>query len=256
MPWLAAPLIGGLFGWLSNRKSKSEKNAMAANAEATRRGMEMQEELQPLRMDYLQKGQGAMGGALDYWSKILSGRDSATSLLSPEINQITQGYRGARTASRTLNPRGGGSSAMTRRIEEEVIPGQIGGLLATARPRAAGEVSTLGTNMSQIGTSLAGVESGLLGGAGSNSGNLLNYGLRDRAQQYTTGAGIGRSMFDIYKYFNKGKGTPDISGLAGGIPGFGTNPRGSTGYNFLSPGPTGPSASLPTYRRPGNSWGL
>lgn len=250
MPWLAAPLIGGLFGWLGNRKSGAEKRALSTNEEAARRGIEMQEELQPLRMDYLQKGQGAMGGALDYWSKILSGRESATSLLSPEINQITQGYRGARTASRTLNPRGGGgSTALTRRIEEEAIPGQIGGLLATARPRAAGEVSTLGTNMSQIGSSLAGVESGLLGGAGATSGNLLNYGLRDRAQQYEMGSGIGRSVFDIYKYFNKGKG-------GGGIPGLGTNPSGNTSYSFLSPGPTsGGSGYSPTYRREGNSWG-
>lgn len=232
MPFIPALVAGGtslLGGWLAGRKSKEEKRALAAQGEAIQSGQAIQEELQPFRMDFLRRGQGAMGGALDYWRRILSGRDEATSLLSPEIRQITEGYRGARTASRTLNPRGGGTSAMTRRIEEEAIPGQIGGLLATARPQAAGEVATLGTNMSEIGRGLAGVESGLLGGVGAGSTNLLNYGLRRTAQQYDIGSGIGKSLFQFMQMFNKG-GTPNISNAPGTsfLPSLGVNPRGAS----------------------------
>ncbi len=264
MPFLipfAAPLIMGgasvAGGYLASRKSKEEKEALSAQTRlaqleelASSRGFERSKEITPFTNRFLSGGAQGLESSMGYWNKLLSGRESASSLLSPEINQIVNNYGAARTASRTLNPRGGGSSALTREIDEAVVPGQIGGLLATARPQAAQQIATLGSNMSSQGSSLASVETGLLRGvAPGSSSSLLDYGLRNRGQQFDIGSSVGGSLFEIFKMFNKG-GTPQI-------PSLGTNPAGSTGYNFLSPGPTGSTAyAPPTYRREGNTWGL
>ena len=243
MPFLA-PFIPALIGvggsigagYLASRKSREEKQALASQTrlaqleeQAAERGFERSQEISPFTDRFLSRGSQGMGGAMDYWSRILSGRESASSLLSPEINQIIESYRGARTASRTLNPRGGGGSALTRRIDEEVIPGQIGGLLATARPRAASEMATLGTNMASLGRDLGGVETGLLRGVSPGAaGGLLNYGLNRRAQQFNIGSSVGRSIFDIIRMTRGGGGLsfPGGTGTGGGLPSqFPFNPR-------------------------------
>lgn len=228
MPFLPALIGGGasiIGGLLGGRRSKEEKAALqsqsrlsAVEEEAARKRMGLMdvargrmEQITPFTQRFLSKGEGAMGNALGYWNRILSGRDSATSLLSPEINRITEGYRGARTASRELNPRGGGVTSMTRRIDESIVPGQITGLLNRARPAAAGQVGSIGSSLSNTALGLGGLETNLLQtgfgptGAEGTSGSLLNYGLNRSAQQYDYGSGIGRTIFDIMKGFSMGK---------------------------------------------------
>jgi len=224
-------------GLLAGRKSKEEREALSAQTRlaqleelASSRGFERSKEITPFTNRFLTRGSQGMGSSMDYWSKILSGRESASSLLSPEINQITDNFSAAREASRTLNPRGGGSSAFTREIDEAVVPGQIGGLLATARPRAASEMGALGTNMSSLGRDLASVETGLLRGVSPGSaGSLLNYGLNRRAQDLDIGSTIGRSLFQFMQMFQGGGGGapfPGGTGSGGNIPSqFPPNPR-------------------------------
>ncbi len=222
MPFLAPlAMAGGSLagGWLAGRQSGSERRALAAQekltgiqTESAQQGLDYARDFQPFAMNFMKRGQEGLGGAMDYWRRILSGRDQATSLLSPEINQITEGFRSARTASRTLNPRGGGSSAFTRRIDEEVIPGQIGGLLATARPTAASNVAGIGESMASLGVNTGNLMGNYLRGTGQGAGQgILNYGLNRTAQQYTIGQGIGSSMFDLLKMF-----IPGSSGGSGG----------------------------------------
>ncbi len=256
MPFLApvvlASIIGGGAtvgaGYLASRKSKEEKQALQSQTRlaqleelASSRGFERSKEITPFTNRFLSGGAQGLEDSMGYWNKLLSGRESASSFLSPEINQIVSNYGAARTASRNLNPRGGGSSALTREIDEAVIPGQIGGLLATARPTAARELGTLGANASSLGSSLASVETGLLRGVSPGAaGNLLNYGLNNRAQQFDLGSSVGTSLFEIFKMFQKG-GTPQL-------PSFGTNPRGSTPgatNNLLSYGPLRPGETSP-----------
>lgn len=245
VPFIAPMILGGgtaAAGYLANRKTSEEKLAYSAQARlselealAASRGFERSKDIAPFTDRFLTQGVQGTGDAMGYWGKILSGRESASSLLAPEINQINTSYDAARTASRTLNPRGGGASAFTRQIDEGVRPGQISGLLATARPRAASELGVLGVNSTSLGTNLASVETGLLRGVSPGaSANLLDYGLRNRGQQFDMGSSVGGSIFDIFKMFQKGGGTQTT--------GSGTSP--------------GPSSSSNPYRREGNSWGL
>ncbi len=217
MPFLAPLAMAGgsaLGGWLASRQSGSTKRALAGQerlagvqTEAAQQGLDYARDFQPFAMNFLKKGGEGLGGAMDYWRRILSGRDQATSLLAPEISQITQGFRGARESSRTLNPRGGGSSAMTRRIDEEVVPGQIGGLLATARPTAATNVAGIGESMASLGVNTGNLMGNYLRGTGQGAGQgILNYGLNRTAQQYQQGQGIGSSIFEFMKLFGMGGG--------------------------------------------------
>ena len=219
---LGGALLGGLFGG----PSKEEKEIMRAQAEQARlqssgmrEGLGFGRKFAPMALRTFQRGAQATQGAVDYWRRILSGRTGAAAALSPEINQIVQSYRGARQAGRTLNPRGGGSSALTRRIDEEVIPGQISGLLATARPTAAREIGTLGTNLLQSGVGAVGT-TGQMFGLGSGAGSsVLQYGPEQRKQQISFGEKIGSMIEPILREIPGG----DIFG------GGGTAPKGTRG---------------------------
>jgi hypothetical protein len=207
------------------RPGQEEKDVMTAQAEqaqlqteAARKGIGFAEELQPLSMNLLRRGQGAMGGALDYWRRILSGRESATSVMGPQINQILNSYRQARISGRTLNPRGGGGSEFTRRLDEEVIPGQISGLLASARPMAAQQVGALGGDMSQLGFGGMGTASGLLNlGTGAGTG-VLQYGLGRAQQQSDLGRDLGRNLLSLWPSGGGGAPFPGGTGTGGSIP--------------------------------------
>jgi hypothetical protein len=182
-----------------------------------------------------------MGGALDYWRRILSGREGAASVMGPQINQIINSYRQARIAGRTLNPRGGGSSEMTRRIDEEVIPGQISGLLASARPMAAQQVGALGGDMTQLGFGGMGTTSGLLNlGSGAGTG-VLQYGLGRAQQQSDLGRDLGRNLLSLWPSSQPGAPFPGGTGTGGSLPpNFPPNPF---------PGPPQVPGTPPTFPR-------
>ncbi len=218
----AGASIGG--GLLAGRKSSEEKEAAKAAAtqagiqtQASREALGLGRAFAPETVGAFRRGARTTGQAVDYWRRILSGRTGAAAALSPEINQIVQSFRGARQASRALSPRGGGSSALTRRIDEEVIPGQISGLLATARPGAARELSTLGTNLMSSGLTGLGTVGQLFGQGTGAGAPLLQYGPQDRRQQFEAGTAIGANIMDIIKMIPGIGGSPNISHLAGPI---------------------------------------
>jgi len=232
MPIPVGPLIslgGALLGGLFGGPSKEEKEVMRAQAEQARlqssgmrEGLGLGRKFAPMALRTFGRGARATSSAVDYWRRILSGRTGAAAVFAPEINQIIQSYQGARQAGRTLNPRGGGSSALTRRIDEEVIPGQISGLLATARPAAAQQVGELGTNLMQMGGGGVGTAGGLFGmGTGAGTG-VLQYGPVQRKQQIEFGEKIGSMIEPILREIPWGK-------IFGGGGGGGTATRGTRG---------------------------
>lgn len=250
MPFIA-PIIGAsLIGagatvgstLLARHKGGTEKAVLAAQAEqaqaqaeAARKGIGFAEEMQPISMRLLRRGQGALGGALDYWRRILSGREGAASALGPEINQILNQFQQARVAGRTLQPRGGGATALTRRIDEEVVPGQIAGLLATARPAAAQQIGALGGDITQLGLGGMGTTSGLLNlGTGAGTG-ALQYGLGRQGLMMEAGRGLGRNILDIMRLGREGGG--------GGISSI-------PGSSFIPQLPIGMGRGLPAQQLP------
>lgn len=202
-------------GWLGGRKSKEEKSVESAQAEqagvqtdAMKRAIGLSGEISPMALRTFRRGAGAAGGAVDYWRRILSGKTGASEVLSPEINQIINSYRNARISSRTLNPRGAGTTELTRRIDEELVPGQISGLLASARPAAARDLGTTGTNLLQSGIGALGTAGQLLGqGAGAGTG-LLQYGAVNRKQGFDFGTQLAGLLAPLAKIIFPGPAPP------------------------------------------------
>ncbi len=227
IPFIPA-IIGGVSsvvgGALAGRKGSEEKSAASAaaaqanvQASASREGLALGRKFGPEAFRTFRRGARETGTAVDYWRRILSGREGAAATFGPEINQIISSFRGAREAGRTLNPRGGGGSAFTRRIDEEVIPGQISGLLASARPMAAREIGGIGTNLMQSGITGLGTTGQLFGQGQGAAGPLLQYGVANRGQNYQFGQDIGGTIMDIIRQIPSIGGTPNISHLAGPI---------------------------------------
>jgi hypothetical protein len=240
-------IIGGVGsavgGWLGGRKGKEEKAAEAALAEqagvqteAMREGLGLGKKLAPMATSAFRRGIGTTQGAVDYWRRILSGKTGATEMLAPEINQIINSYRQARIAGRTLNPRGAGATEFTRRIDEEIVPGQISGLLATARPEAAAQLGTLGPNLASLGLTGLGTTGQLFGqGAGAGSA-LLQYGAQNRQQGWQFGQDLAKLLEPIGEIILKK--WPPV-----------TAPTPTPGPTPGPPPPRGPTTN------PGGEWG-
>lgn len=211
-----AGIVGGLLARPSGEeKAVTREQALQAGlqTEGMRRALGFGRELAPLALRTFREGTGATGGAIDYWRRILSGRTGAAAALSPEINQIINSYRQARIASRGLAPRGGGASALTRRIDEEVLPGQIAGLLATARPVAAEQLGGLGFQLGQLGTTGMTTAGQLFGRGTGAGGALLQYGPNVRQQQFDFGTRMASMLDPLINIL-----FPDKGGGAGTIP--------------------------------------
>lgn len=233
-------IIGGVGsavgGWLGGRKSKEEKTVEAAQAEqagvqteAMREGLGLGKKLAPMATSAFRRGVGTTQGAVDYWRRILSGKTGATQVLAPEINQIINSYRQARIAGRTLNPRGAGATEFTRRIDEEIVPGQISGLLSTARPEAAAQLGTLGPNLASLGLTGLGT-TGQLFGQGSGAGSsLLQYGAVNRKQGWEFGQDLAKLLEPLGEIIlKKWPPTPSPTPGGGSVPVGPPPPRGPT----------------------------
>lgn len=239
----APQIIGGIGsavgGWLGGRKSATEKRAEQSLAEqgelqteGMRRGLALGGKLAPMATSAFRKGIGTTQGAVDYWRRILSGKTGATEVLAPEINQIINSYRQARIAGRTLNPRGAGATEFTRRIDEEIVPGQISGLLATARPAAARDLGTTGVNLAQLGLTGLGTSAQLFGQGTGAGAPLLQYGTQNRQQGWQFGKDLAGLLEPIGEWITK-RWPPIKPGTPSTVP----------------TGPTGPTTN------PGGEWG-
>jgi hypothetical protein len=179
---------------------------------------------------------------VDYYSGLLSGnRAQITNLLAPETQAIMRNYQTALTSARELMPRSGASSTLAGELPFRAA-GDISNLISGVRPMAANQLSTLGTNMANLGVNVGGTVSNLFGNVGTGGQNLLPYETARRAQNIDLGGGIGGWLFDNLKGVDWSKVGGTVSGWFGGggpdLTGFDPGPiqqlpigeRGGPGY--------------------------
>lgn len=93
------------------------------------------------------------GGPLEFWKNILGGDEHAIDqFLQPESNTISNQYDAAFKAVNENAPRGGGRNAAYGDLAFEKA-GKLSELFATARPRAAAEVTNIGQLLASLGLS-------------------------------------------------------------------------------------------------------
>src|SRR3989442_11615400 len=132
---VAAPLISGGIGlgtsWLGSKlaggMSPEQRRALQLSNQAQTIGLGAGSQLLGL-------APRTLNPTIDYWSRILSGnRGEMTSALSPEINQIGEGYAAQQQAAANLIPRGGGRATLMQNLPYQQMR-DVQTLMQTARP--------------------------------------------------------------------------------------------------------------------------
>lgn len=206
---VGASILGSKLGQSS--RSPLEESIIRQQSEANQLGMDTGKGLlaegaadRERGRGLLQTGINSAYPALNYWSQLLAGNKSGmTSLLSPELNRISQGYNTARQTNAALNPRGGPRADI---LSEQPFQQQrdVSNLFSTIRPMAASnllDTSRFVTDASErsmaSGSSLLtqAINSIFAGQGGRNM--LLSSELDRRAGDRESGRNIGSTLFDL-----------------------------------------------------------
>jgi hypothetical protein len=136
-------------------------------------------------------GQPATQQPLNYWSSILTGdRSKMTSAMGPEISRIGEGYREAAKTSAALNPRGGPTPDFSTQAPYNQQR-DVSTMFQQARPQAAGQLAGTGSNL--LSNAINALYSSTSAGR-----DVLNYEQARRQLDREAGAGIGKTIYDIF----------------------------------------------------------
>ena len=206
---LRAPLItgGGLFGasllgskLAQSKPSSLEQQQLDQIAKTSQRGQQTSTNLFDLGLPAAQQ-------PIDYWSAILSGdRSKMTSAMGPELSRIGEGYQAAAKTSAALNPRGGPPPDF---LSQQPYNQQrdVSTMFQQARPEAAKQLSGAGSNL--IANATTALNSSTAAGR-----SILDYEQQRRERDREAGAGIGKSIYDIFYPAN---GQPGVASTLGDI---------------------------------------
>lgn len=204
---LGGSLLGGLLG---NRKSREEKDALAAQAQLQRTqagalesGVNAANAVLPQGRSFLDLFQSTLNPVTSYFSRLLSGdRGAMMETLGPEIASTGEAYDQARRTAATSMPRGGLRSSTTGDLLADKTR-TISNLFSAVRPMAAQNLMQIAPIYGNVGQGLTG--QGLFAltnagfGAGQTGANLLNYGQQNREMAFNIGSQTGRGLFDIFR---------------------------------------------------------
>ncbi len=206
---LRAPLItgGSLFGasMLGSKLAKSspselEQQQIDLLTKTGQRG-------QQTGTNLFDMGLPAAQQPIDYWSSILSGdRSKMTSAMGPELSRIGEGYQAAAKTSTALNPRGGPTPDFLSQLPYNQQR-DVSTMFQQARPDAAKQLSGAGSNL--IANATTALNSSTAAGR-----TLLDFEQQRRERDREAGAGIGKTIYDIFYPAN---GQPGLASTLGDI---------------------------------------
>jgi len=104
-----------------------------------------------------QQGKDAMGPALDFWMKLLSGDQAAqANAVAPTARTIVSQYDTAKKAALTMAPRGGARSGALAELPFKKAA-DIGTLIQQLQPEAAKQTTEIGRLLATLGISESGL---------------------------------------------------------------------------------------------------
>lgn len=178
--------------YAGNKARKAANKRTPAEQLAEQQALQNSQISSQFGADMLGRASGPLTSAQNFWQSVLNGdRSSLMTLYGKEINDLGQQSRTAYRTSAELSPRSGASAEtlsslpFQRAIAERRIT-------SAARPQAASELSSLGTNLASLGFS------GLNGGNAAGS-SLLSYGQNRREYADRAGADTAQSIYEIIK---------------------------------------------------------
>lgn len=172
-----AGALGGLFGGGKNPQEQMALEQMRAQMERSNQ--------------FWKQAQGQMGAAQRYFAPIAGGsRTAAFQSMAPEITSATQRLDAGRTSLLNLAGRSGGASM---RLDPYAKGSMATSLLMRARPGAANAMMQM-----------AGTTGGWAQNQGGATGDMLNYGMKQRELDRQQGA----SFYDTMKTLG-----PELGGM-------------------------------------------
>lgn len=172
-------------------------------------------------------GLPSLQAAQNFWLPILSGdRSKALEVLGPDVDTIAKQYDTARKNILATAPRGGAREMVLSQSRTDEA-GDVGRLLATARPMAAQALTGIGGGASQL--ALGAGQAGTQGissamSALSQARNAQNYqgylDLLRRGQNIGIGTGLGQLAAGLLSKLPFFGGGTNISGVGGSSPTF------------------------------------
>lgn len=158
--------VGMLVGAVKGRgkpSGEAEESGYTMAAGAGQAGLARAAEVAPYTTNLMELSKSGYQPAFDYWSRILSGdRSEMTSVLSPEIARIGEGYTQARREVGQFAPRGGGRASTLGEIPFR-RGRDVSELFAKMRPLAAQSLGQLAGEAGRMGVSSGFLEAQLGG---------------------------------------------------------------------------------------------
>lgn len=167
-----------------SKPSLLEQQQLDIASQASKQGSTMSKNLFDMGMPAAQQ-------PINYWSSILSGdRSKMASAMGPELSRIGEGYQQAGQTSTALMPRGGPTPDF---LAQQPYNQQrdVSTLFQQFRPQAAQQLSGAGGNL--LSNSIQ-----ALYGSTSAGRDVLNYEAERRKRDREAGAGIGKTIYDIF----------------------------------------------------------
>jgi hypothetical protein len=193
MTWVnAAIAVYGLYeGNRQRRAGERERRDQKAQDEQIQQQQQQRVgRYDSLALPMIQSGTQNMNTVQSYLQRLASGDRSLTEqTLAPQINQMTDQFRGGVAAQRNLMPRGGAGAAQSSMLGQQ-LQGGINNMMFGARAGAIGQLGQLGANQTSLGLGAMGQGAGL-------TNSMLQYGLDARNQQFNQGMAAGQGFMGM-----------------------------------------------------------
>ena len=229
---LGGALVGGLAGGSGKKMTDQQRLAYEQAMGAGALGLQRAGDIAPYTTGLLDLAQEGYQPAFDYWSRILSGdRSEMTSVLSPEIARIGEGYTQARREVGQFAPRGGGRASTLGEIPFR-RGRDVSELFAKMRPLAAQSLGQLAGEAGRMGVSSGFLEA-QLGGMPIQAAKVLLDAAAKKKQDWWNRVMAGA------------QGAGQVGAWLGSTLGAGTKGGGTaSGPNLGETGATGGSSGV------------
>ena len=156
MPWIPAAVQAAISIYQAikgakeaNKAKKKEEVGYGYTTSALDQLQGMSGKYQPQVNKYLDQSNQGFTGALGFWGPLLSAsKDSATSVLAPDINRISQQFDQILQATKGERTGAGASIYAAAPYAQQA---QVQSLFSTLRPQAAKEMANIGSQTGQLG---------------------------------------------------------------------------------------------------------
>ena len=217
---IAVGMIGSsIIGAVTNRPSSTDKALAAQNLANSQQAAAQSKQLFSSGTGDISTARSLLADPTKYWQTLLSGNMNAiTSYLSPEINTIMGQYDSAKKSISEFSPRGGGRSAAMANAGF-TSAGQIGNLVAKARPTAANQLTSIADIYKTLGLTETGQSTGNLQASTQAASSQQQIDATTSAQNSSTLGSLGSSagsLLYLYLMGNKSGGQSPV-GAGGGF---------------------------------------